>query len=589
MEISRYPTFKSATTAVTICPIGDLQWAGDEQDLAYTLLENHLNTCLSSQNPLFVGMGDYIDFACIELDAEILTREGWRRHDQVSIGDSVASYDGSRLVWTPLIDIHHYDSAPVVEMRSKSFLARVTPNHKWCVKSKGKTSGIMETQDLEGHAFNLVITAKAEDGPSTITPDEAWVLGWLVSDGHIRWDTTDNFSVLQAKPQYVDELRSRLAGIVRREGIDQRGTHCFDLHVEAVRAIFWRAEVDYKSLSGLSKLPLVLSGPAREAMLDALLKAEGTFVQNEGRQGNWRFSQSVKENPLVCEVFQNLCVMEGLRLGISKPKSSGVWVPRILLRETPYTYDMTFTSIGNRPVWCPETIHGTWVMRQGEQIAITGNSPSNRERLKTGLYDTALKVISDATKNLVDDLYQRLLKPTTGKWLGLTQGHHHHTAIIGQTKDKENITVDSDVYLAKLLKAKYLDEFGFIELSWPNGGKFHIVVFHGSGSSTFPWGPLNRLWRLVPNFHADILLCGHQTKKAVAETDRLIFPEVGDKVTHKTVKMVGTGGWTKGYVNGRRTYISEGAMSPVALGQPIIHLRPVVIKGRWDVGMTVEM
>jgi hypothetical protein len=205
------------------------------------------------------------------------------------------------------------------------------------------------------------------------------------------------------------------------------------------------------------------------------------------------------------------------------------------------------------------------------------------------LYDTAKRVIADASRGLVDDLHARLLKPTAGKWLGLTQGHHHHPVIIGKSKSNEDLTMDSDVYLAGLLKAKWLDEFGFVRLTWPGGGTFDVVAYHGKGSSVFPWGPLNQLWRLVPNFHADLLLMGHQTKKAVAETDRLLFPDRGDKIKHMTVKIVGTGGWTKGYVNGKRTYISEAGLSPVALGQPVVHLRPRVVDGRWDAGMTVEM
>lgn len=216
-------------------------------------------------------------------------------------------------------------------------------------------------------------------------------------------------------------------------------------------------------------------------------------------------------------------------------------------------------------------------------------SPSNRQRLQDArLYDTAKKVIADAGRNLCDDLIERLLKPTKGKWLGLTQGHHHHPVVVGKNKRKEDITVDSDVYIAQRLSAPFLDEFGFIELSWPGGGEFHIVAYHGKGSSVFPWGPLNQLWRLVPNFHADLLLMGHQTKKAVAETDRLLFPRTGKKIFHMTVKIVGTGGWTKGYVAGKRTYVSEGGLSPVALGQPIVHLRPRLRGVQWEPGMTVE-
>ena len=144
-------------------------------------------------------------------------------------------------------------------------------------------------------------------------------------------------------------------------------------------------------------------------------------------------------------------------------------------------------------------------------------SPSNRDHLTDArLYDTAKRVIANASRDLCDDLYNRLLRPTTAKWLGLTQGHHHHPVVLGKNKQGEDVTVDSDVYLSRRLKAKFLDEFGFIELSWPGGHKFHIVAYHGKGSSVFPWGPLNQLWRMVPNFDADLLLAGHQCLPARA-------------------------------------------------------------------------
>ena len=217
-------------------------------------------------------------------------------------------------------------------------------------------------------------------------------------------------------------------------------------------------------------------------------------------------------------------------------------------------------------------------------------SPSNRRALEESrLYDTAQKVIADATTDLVNDLFTRVLSKTKGKWLGLTQGHHHHAAKIGELKDGTALHEDSDVYLAKLLGAPWLDEMGVIKLVWPNGGVFRVLAFHGTSSSVFPWGPLVKLFRLMPHFSVDLLLMGHQTKKAVGEVDRLTFPADVDEIHHQTIKMVGTGGWMKGYIHGKRTYVSQAGLGPVALGQPIIHLRPTKQGRRWDAGMTVEV
>jgi len=216
-------------------------------------------------------------------------------------------------------------------------------------------------------------------------------------------------------------------------------------------------------------------------------------------------------------------------------------------------------------------------------------SPSMRRALETHVtYDTAKKVIADAAKHLVDDLYKRLLKPTRGKWAGLTQGHHHHPVKISELKDGTAVMEDSDVYLAKLLDAPWLDEMGVIKVVFPGGGVFRMLAMHGSGSSVFPWGPLIKLYRLMPHFSVDLLLIGHQTKKAMGEVDRLEFPAESDDIRHMTIKMVGTGGWMKGYINGRRTYVSTAGLGPVALGQPLIHLRPRIRKGIWEPMMTVE-
>ena len=217
-------------------------------------------------------------------------------------------------------------------------------------------------------------------------------------------------------------------------------------------------------------------------------------------------------------------------------------------------------------------------------------SPSNREALAHAkLYDTARKVIADATKNLTDELYDKVLKPTKGMWLGMVNGHHHmNIPKVG----------DSDEYLADKLGAPFCHELGLVQLRWDGGAEVNILFFHGDGGSVFPWGPLNKLFRISPNFDADILLMGHQTKKAVGEYDFIspVFPTDSEaRLEHRTRHLVGTGGWTKGYVHGKQTYVSAGMYPPVALGQPIVHVRPTwrtsTATGAkvWSRGITVEV
>jgi len=219
-------------------------------------------------------------------------------------------------------------------------------------------------------------------------------------------------------------------------------------------------------------------------------------------------------------------------------------------------------------------------------------SPSNREALKQArIYDTARKVLDDATKKLVHEVFDNFLAPTRGKWLGLVEGHHHYRLLDGR---------HSDQYLCELLAAPWLTELGIVNVQWKDKThtqSINIVVFHGDGQSVFPHGPLVKTFRVSPHWDADVILMGHQTRKAAANYDfvKPIFTNGVGRLDHLTRHLIGTGGWSKGYVAGRPTYVSKEMYPPVALGQPIIHVRPAWHRPsgggpqQWESNITVEV
>lgn len=224
-------------------------------------------------------------------------------------------------------------------------------------------------------------------------------------------------------------------------------------------------------------------------------------------------------------------------------------------------------------------------------------SPSNREAFRQGrFYDTAQRVVEDKALDLIIDVYQLFLKPTKGKWLGLLHGHHYFPLKSGGT---------TDMRLAAMLDAPFLGDcavvtlqFGGKDRKYPSGtGSVKIWAHHGCGDSVFPHGPLNKLYRVAPNWNVDIMLMGHQTKKAIGEYDQIdvVHPSKGaSRLDHKTRHLVGTGGWSKGYQPKRASYVEKGMLPPVALGQPIIHIKPRYRRSQsagvelWEPNITVE-
>ncbi len=339
---------------------------------------------------------------CVPLDAEILTRDGFRRYDQVRVGDEVLAYSVEDDIchWTPLQGVTVYESLPMVRLATQSFRVRCTPDHSWAVVLEGRRVRTPQRRLFPATALpargNIVLAAPADSGDSTLSPADAAILGWLCTDGHAsehRVTSRVNGRVYhngpylklvidQSKPQFVAELRALIGGMVS-ERTEHRTARTFPQgHTSALRpnyrftlrqsegkALFQRAGIS--SLDELPSLVTRLSAPARRAMLSAMLHAEGS------RRGSaWNFSQT---NPAVMEVFQMLATLEGYALGRPQTVHPGIGngpCIRHTLRVHRYAYlpAVRASAISPEPAWCPTTAYGTWVMRLDGQVTITGNT-----------------------------------------------------------------------------------------------------------------------------------------------------------------------------------------------------------------------
>jgi len=341
---------------------------------------------------------------CVPLEAEILTRNGFRRYDQVSVGEDVLAYsvDDDCCYWTPLEAITVYPSLPMVRLQNRSFDVRCTPDHSWAVELEGERvrapQRVLRPANALPSRGNIVLAAPAPGGDSPLTPRDAALLGWLCTDGSetAHWVTRRlgervyhngpyrKLQIDQSKPEYVAAIRE-LVGAEGREYASQspprtfpqghtselRPSHRFILQQRAGNALFERAGIS--SLADLPRIVTHLTVEARRAMLLAMLQAEGH--RNGGR---WYFSQT---KPEVMAVFELLATLEGYALGRKHVAHAGVGngaCYRYMIRRHRYVYLPSLRSefVSSAPAWCPTTHYGTWVMRLDGQITITGNTRS---------------------------------------------------------------------------------------------------------------------------------------------------------------------------------------------------------------------
>lgn len=269
---------------------------------------------------------------CVPLDSRILTRDGWRHHDEVQQGETVLVYNAEtkQKEWGTLLDKVYYDDAPLLSFGSKSWQVTATPAHRWFVRKRTwqgrrwatpymQKESVRQTQDLNTEC-NIVVNAPMSKDPGLPT------------------------NLVQ--PKYGTDWTREVC----RMSTDQReafirGFALADGHQHAGRWL-----IDQKD------------GPLWDAILTACYIHNGTHITTcncDSRNG-------VKRLGIGCKPH--------VTMQLAKLKDAG-----------------------RQRVWCPITSHGSWVMRQGDVITITGNCYGGRgataaeKAVRMGLDKTVVK------------------------------------------------------------------------------------------------------------------------------------------------------------------------------------------------------
>lgn len=194
-------------------------------------------------------------------------------------------------------------------------------------------------------------------------------------------------------------------------------------------------------------------------------------------------------------------------------------------------------------------------------------SPSNRDKFTSAkFYDTSNRVIKNASDTLVSEVYEKFLKPTRGRWIGLLEGHHFF----------EFGGVHSDQVIADLLGTRLLGTSAFIHIEPCD---VTLLATHGLGGGILPGTGSNKLYHWAAGLEgADVYLMGHNTKLSSVRLSRprpVWTPE--PDLVHRDIHLVNTGGFSKSNIIGHRAghvprgdYAEQGMMTPSPLSAPII-------------------
>ncbi len=316
-------------------------------------------------------------FYCVPISHEILTKSGWKKYDKLKKGESVlTSTIKGMLEWQRLEDVAVFDYDGVLkkfERKCGKFL--FTNDHRWLtettkttIKNKeyGGTRQIKRTYELNTSDI-IPLTGKYTNKKHLLSPRLIAILGWVVTDGYFRWRGNHCEMVIYQHPKKFLKDVEILTGTKRRKPHPQSGVCAVPVALKDIKKI----NTIFKDKKDLPKIITKLSNEEIDLMYLAMMRAEGYCTQrikNGYISKQKGFSQDPIKNKYVADAFQILLFLRGMIGNISQ-KGINLKTTRYLkvsggIKEEYY----------KGKIWCPKTKNGTWIMRNGGSMIITGNT-----------------------------------------------------------------------------------------------------------------------------------------------------------------------------------------------------------------------
>ncbi len=346
---------------------------------------------------------------CLDLDTEILTTTGWKRHDQIQGGDLLFNLNrdtGAMEVDSVLQVVHRPVRADekMVHIESQHLNVRVTEDHHFWVKlgypSRGQTQSCQEWHRLTGREladrkrpFSLPLTAIPSDGVFwqgiPLTDDEIRFVAWYVTDGYIG-KKSGEIEISQAK-EYHHEIRALLTRIgfsfreykaTVKSGFKTGGIYYkFYIPMGRRKKLHgWHYLAAYLNKEG-SPLWRMMTRRQFSVFWDELMKGDGQI--HVGKTKMQHKALSINNKPLA-DLLHEMATSRGFAGGLHHYVTPNGWNMYALhIRDKQWIStnpsDPRATRITledpkpEESVWCVSTRNGTIVTRRRGKVCITGN------------------------------------------------------------------------------------------------------------------------------------------------------------------------------------------------------------------------
>ena len=395
-KIRNVGSVNDVNTAVKANRMAGKYVEGLSRGAAYIDLRSKGFSPLEAKARVLLAQGDYealsvverevvrrlVPFYCVPDDCEILSRRGWLMVDQLMVGEEVLALDHEtgKSHWAPCEDKAVFDyNGILLKIQNKRDCYEFTPDHRWPIvahdKHGARVRRIERGYDLRSNHTIPRCSEYAEQS-GDITPREAAIAGWIVTDGYqrrrARSSNHQEMVIYQSPGKFLDDICSLLeTDYTLSKPHPDTGVICVRLVGELRR----RMQEILPNKESIVPLVCRLSKKAASACFHAMLKAEGSWAGNKTRSTRpvTVLNSFAQNDGPVLDAFQIAAQMAGC---VAHKSKRGAYVA---YRNDHIKVQGTLgCSKYEGRVWCPQTKYGTWLMRRNGRIIWTGNTYTRR-------------------------------------------------------------------------------------------------------------------------------------------------------------------------------------------------------------------
>ena len=324
------------------------------------------------------GKGKGTNYSCLPMDTKILTKGGLKLFNEVEVGDVVYSYKNGELVEDVIKYKHFYKDANVVTFGDSKKDLRCTLNHRWLTQKRKWDNALRrnskeysevtfeECSDLTTESKILTVAPYA-GGVSSVTRDQARLLGWILSDGSFGQSTT----IAQSKEKFYRDVEDTInnCGISYTKYTSPRDNgndvFIYTLNKGEVRSIFDKMGLLLTKEQDFTEFLLKLSREALDSFVESFYLGDGGVKNSK----SFTISQNVGN---VLDAVQLALFLQGDGRVTVEGKGKCKVVRK---HRTKYIscQRKTWKNPTVEDVFCLTTGNGSFVIVQDGEMMLTGN------------------------------------------------------------------------------------------------------------------------------------------------------------------------------------------------------------------------